>query len=287
MIPTREEVRIDGRAYDVNVRAVSTSVPDVSMVMASHDALALTCAAVESIRAFAVGSYDLWVVDNASRDGTPDWLLAQPGVNAILNRTPAWADGSAWMQRMRIRRRRVGGSYSNAIALELAARYVRGRYMFVMQNDVLVLDRVWLPYVLGKISEQVRGVAMSVDHGRVNAMHSSGFLFDVALVRRLGLSFLPRLPELDCADAVTVALRRAGYSYHVCANTFNRPETEAWIPADHPLRAMHCDRVFDDDRHIIYAHLGRGTLKAAGAYTKPGRVSVDEWLAFAATLPRP
>lgn len=280
----RERVAIDGRTYALDVRAAAGPDPDVSILMTSHDALALTRAAVESIRSKAVGSYELWVVDNASSDGTPEWLLAQEGVGVVLNRTPAWTDAWAWVARLGVPRRRIGASYSNAIALELGARYARGRYAFMMQNDVLVLDRGWLPHMMSKITEQVRGVAMSVDRARVNAMHSSGALFDLELVRRLGLSFLPRLPELDCADAVTVALRRAGYGYHVCANTFNRPETEEWIPADHPLRAMRCDRVFDDERRLIYAHLGRGTIKAAGAYAKAGRVGVAEWLALAGRL---
>ena len=277
--------RIDGRDFCVEVREVPvTSQPEFSLVMSSHDGLRLTRAAVESIRAFARGSYELWVIDNASSDGTPDYLMAQPDLNVVLNRTPAWIDRAQWLENLRIPRRRSGASYSNAIALELGASVARGRWMFVLQNDVLVLDPSWLRFVRSKLDEQVRGVAMSVDHSRVNAMHSSGFCFDLPLVKRLGLSFLPSLPAIDCADRITLALRRAGYSYYVCANTFNRPETESWIPLEHPLRQLRCDRVFDDEHRLVWAHLGRGTLKVAGTYTKSGRASADEWIAAATDL---
>lgn len=280
--------RVDGRDFRVQVRALPAGAqPDFSLVMPSHDALPLTRAAIESIRAFARGSYELWVVDNASSDGTPEYLLAQPDLNVVLNRTPAWIERGQWLGRLGIPRRRSGGSYSNAIALELGARVARGRWMFALQNDVLALDAAWLPFVRSKLDEQIRGVAMSVDQTRVHAMHSSGFCFDLELVKKLGLSFLPSLPQYDCADAVTLALRRAGYATYVCANTFNRSETEAWIPDGHPLKRLRCDRVFDGERRLIWAHLGRGTLKVAGSYAKSGRTSADEWLAAARTmLPR-
>ena len=280
--------RIDGRDYVVEVRELrAPSRPDFSLVMSSHDGLSLTQAAIESIRAFARGSYELWVVDNASVDGTQEYLMAQADLNVVLNRTPAWTDRAQWLARMGVRRRRSGASYSNAIALELGARVARGRWMFVLQNDILVLDPAWLPFVRSRLSEQVRGVAMSIDHVRVNAMHSSGFCFDLELLKRLGLSFLPALPTADCADRITIALRRAGYSYYVCANTFNRPETEMWIAADHPFRHLPCDRVFDEERRLMWAHLGRGTLKIAGTYLKTGKTSAQEWLRAAGSLVTP
>lgn len=276
------EQEIDGRVYRTDVyRRDRAARPLVSLVMASHDGLALTQVAVDSIRAFCGSEQELWVVDNASTDGTAAYLAAQDDVNVILNHTPAWVDDKALLRRV-LRRpgRRGTASYSNAIALELAARHATGRWMFVMHNDVLVLSRAWLPHLLSKVGEQVRGVAMSVDRTRVHAMHNSGFLVDLDLFRELGLTFLPGLPTCDVGDAVTVGLRRAGFGYHVCANTFNRPETVERIPEDDPLRAMYCDRAFDDEWRVIFAHLGRGTQKLAGTYRQPGKTYPEEWIAF-------
>ncbi len=278
---SRHIERIGGRGYDVEVYRRTTGSPDVSLIMASHNAKELTRVAIESVRSFARGDYELWVVDNASTDGTAEHLLAQLDVNVVLNRTPAWRDRLSWLGRFGMRRRRSGASYSNAIALELGACYARGRYLFVMHNDVLVCDENWLPFVLSKANDQVRGVAMSADPSRVHAMHQSGFLVDLALFRELEMTFLPALPAYDVGDAVTLSLRRHGFAYYVCANTFNRPETVAWIPESHPLRSLYCDRVFDDDGRVIFAHLGRGTAKTAGTYQQVGKTYPRDWIAFA------
>lgn len=57
-----------------------------SIVILTHNQLSLTQACIESIRAFTPPSpYELIVVDNASTDGTVDWLKQQPDVRLIAN----------------------------------------------------------------------------------------------------------------------------------------------------------------------------------------------------------
>jgi hypothetical protein len=276
------DVGIDGRTYRTSVMRASRAGPaETALVIASHNARELTRVALESIRAYAVGDHEIWVVDNASDDGTVDLLTRQEDVNVILNRTPAWTSRSP-LRRWKLRR--GNASYSNAIALELAARHVRSRYMFVMHNDVLVCDPNWLPFTLSRIDDQVRGVAMSTDRTRVHAMHASGFLFDFSLFGPLRMSFLPDLPAYDVGDGITLALRRAGFATYSCANTFDRPETIERIPPSDPLRAMYCDRAFDDRGHVIFAHLGRGTVKTAGEYTRSGKTYPPEWVRYAETV---
>ena len=281
-----QDVAIAGRTYRTEVMRASRATPaETALVLASHNARELTRVAVESIRAFAEGDHEVWVVDNASDDGTPGWLAAQDDVNVILNRTPAWTSRSP-LERWHLRR--GNASFSNGIALELAVRHLRGRYMFVMHNDVLVCHRNWLPFTLSRLDDQVRGVGMSTDPTRVHAMHASGFLFDLSLFGPLRMSFLPDLPAYDVGDGVTLALRRAGYATYSCANTFNRPETVERIPAADPLRTMYCDRAFDDRGNVIFAHLGRGTVKTAGEYAQAGKTYPPEWIRYADTvlLPR-
>lgn len=276
------DVSIDGRTYRTEVLRTTRAGPaETALVLASHDARELTRVALESIRTYAVGDHEIWVVDNASTDGTVDYLIEQEDVNVILNRTPAWTSRSP-LRRWRLRR--GNASYSNAVALELAVRHVRSRYMFVLHNDILVCDTNWLPFTLSRIDSQVRGVAMSTDRTRVHAMHASGFLFDLSLFEPLQMSFLPDLPRYDVGDGITLALRKAGYATYVCANTFNRPETIERIPASDPLRDMYCDRAFDDRGRVIYAHLGRGTVKTAGEYTQVGKTYPPEWVHYAESV---
>lgn len=284
-------IEIDGLGYRLEIhrrRSSSARAPQVSIVMVSYNAAELTRVAIESVRANVVGDYELWVVDNASSDDSPAYLAAQRDVNVILNRTLPRQRPLLGTRRFGLPRRGGQGSYANGIAVELGVRYVSGRYMVVLHNDILISDPNWLPLMLSKVGEQVRAVGMMADPKRIHAMVLNGFLFDLSLFRELNMTFLPQLPKYDGGDLVTEAIRRRGLSYYVCANTFNRPETVNWIRDDDPFKRFQCDRVFDDNRRIIFAHLGRGTMKVAGLYTKPGKTSHLQWVEFAErfVLPR-
>jgi hypothetical protein len=165
------------------------------------------------------------------------------------------------------------------LALEIAAHFVETDYVFVMHNDVLVLPG-WLEFLCSKLNERVRGVAVSCDPARMHAMHQSGFLFDFTLFHSLRMSFLPKVPDYDAGDLVTLRLREAGYKCVICRNTFNDPEAVESIPAP-VLKAMYCDRIFDDEGRVIYLHLGRGTPKSTGTYQQPGKTGVEQWLRYA------
>ena len=284
-----ERVVIQGKAYGVEVLRRTRQGPHaVSIVQTSHNALALTRAAIESIRRWTTVPYELWVVDNFSDRPVVEYLKAQPDLNLILNTTPVggWTlrrwHGLPMLYPPRPdtwSRIPGGGALCNGIALEIASRFIQTRYCFVMHNDILVRPR-WLEFLLSKLNDRVRGAAVSHDPGRVFAMHQSGFLFDFSLFRPLKMSFLPKVPAYDPGDLVTVRLREAGYAYYICRNTFNDPETVACI-TDEALRTMYSVRSFSDEDEVIYLHLGRGTPKTAGTYAREGKTGLSEWLRFA------
>lgn len=282
----RERVVIEGRAYEVDVRRVSArKAADVSVAIVSYNGRELTRLAIDSVSRWAGDRCEIWVVDNASTDGSAEDLLARDDCSVVLNRTPTGLHDLSLLRRLLLRPGSRGtGSYSNGIGLELAARYASSRWLFVMHNDCMVTHPGWLSFLLSKVGEQTRGVAMAVDPIRVNAMHCSGYLCDLQLVRDVGLSFLPHLPLYDVGDGITIGIRRLGLDYYVCANTFNRPDTVEWIASDHPLRDVYCSRTFDDERNVIFAHLGRGTAKAAGQYSRPGKTDAPTWLAVGRRL---
>ena len=110
-------------------------------------------------------------------------------------------------------------------------------------------------------------------------MHVLGCLVDFQLFRQLNLDFLPRLPQYDVGDRVTVALREAGYGVFACRNTLWDAELVHAIPPSSPLRLLNVDRSIDDEGHVIFLHLGRGIRKSfgeSGAGTTP-----EEWVNFA------
>ena len=278
----RHKVSIDGRIYKVDIVRRSGSRPDgVSIVQPCHNGRALTEASIECIRTFTTTPYELWVVDNASTDDTVAYLLDQPDINLILNRTAPWQSRRFWQKAIPWWQQTGGGSYANAIALELGAHFVQTRYMFVMHNDALPCKSSWLEYLLSRMTDRVRGVGVRRDETRVHAMHQSGFLFDFSLFRPLRMSFLPNLPDWDVGDLITVRLQEAGYQCFFCANTFNNPDLLA-MPniAENWLRDVHCDKAIDDDGEVFYLHLGRGTLQVAGSGDVVRQTTVEQWLAM-------
>lgn len=57
-----------------------------SIVIATYNKLEYTQQCIESIRSYtAAGTYEIIVVDNASTDGSVDWLRAQPDIRLIAN----------------------------------------------------------------------------------------------------------------------------------------------------------------------------------------------------------
>jgi hypothetical protein len=177
------------------------------------------------------------------------------------------------------------GSFANAIGLELGAWAIdpATELVFVMHNDVMALRDNWLTYLQSKLSDHVRAAAVRQDkHGdRIGALHVSGLLFDFTLFHSLGMTFMPSLPRMDVGDGISAALREHGYGEFLCRNTFNEAALIDWVPEDDPLRHLHADKAFDDDRNVIFAHIGRGTPKSAGTYNKPGKTYPNEWVAYA------
>lgn len=286
----RKKVMVDGKLYQIEVLRRTPQNPDaVAIVQPSHNALELTKASIDSIRRWTSVPYELWIVDNFSDSPVVDYLKNQLDVNLILNRTPI----GGWTKRRlgplsvpwpptRNTWSRIygGGAICNGVALELASRFVKTQRMFVMHNDVLVW-KGWMEYLLSKMNDQVRGVAVSHDPSRTHAMHQSGFLFDFTLFSSLNMTFLPNLPDYDPGDMVTVRLHEAGFETFICKNTRNHPESVGRVK-ESSLRAMYCDRVFDDSGDVIYLHLGRGTPKVNGTYQQEGRTTSQQWLKFAA-----
>jgi len=287
---------ISGQTFEVEVLRRHYEQPSaVRLLMVCYHptpiAAEVTRVGIESILRYTPTPFELWVVDNASLSRYSEWLRSLEAVNVVFNRTPPVPPRrQGWRARLGLRAPRAdqqmgAGSYANAIGLELGVWAIdpSSHYLCVMHNDVLVLRENWLSYLQAKLSQHVRAAAMLRDRhsGRIGALHVSGLLFDFALFRQLGMSFMPDLPRLDVGDKISAMLRTAGYGEFVCQNTYNNPELVDWIAKDNPLHRLHTDRAFDDDRRVIFAHLGRGTPKSAGHYRQPGKTYPEQWIAFA------
>lgn len=109
----------------------------VSIVMLSWNALEYTKMALESIRQYTAGEYEIVIVDNGSQADTVAWLRAQPDIRVIFN--PA--------------NRGYAGGNNQAIAA------CRGEYIVLLNNDVIVTEG-WLDGLLDAF-DRIPGLGIS------------------------------------------------------------------------------------------------------------------------------
>ena len=263
--------------YDVLIKAKAGDADAVHIVQPCHNSRELTDLSVRCIKKYTDIPYVLWLVDNCSNREARDFISGLEGVNVIFNRTKIGSFLRPWYKIQ------YGGSLANAVALELAARTIDGKYMFVMHNDCVPCKKGWLAYLKSKLNDEVKIAGIRQDRGRVRAMHQSGFILDFELYGKLGLTFMHNMPTYDVGDQITSGLLAGGYKYFVCKNTYNNPETTEWLDRETCpsfLREYVFDKCFDDDGEPIYLHVGRGTLANREALIKEKRLSREDWVSL-------
>lgn len=279
---TQTALMVDGKPYALQIRrafsgAAPPSVPRLVVVAYQPNAparrLLETC--LTAIQWFTHEPHELWVVDNHSPEAHSAWLHDWPNLNVIFNHTepvPPGADSSSTQE--------AHGSYANGLALELAAQVIdpASQCLMTLHMDTAPCHPSWLAFLRGQLNDRVRAAGVRLDRVRVpeGVLHVLGYLVDFQVFRRLGLSFMPALPDLDVGDRVTLALRAAGYEVFACANTLWQPELAALIPSDSPVYDQPVDRSFDQAGQVIFLHLGRGLAQAAGRAGQR-RVTLEDW----------
>ncbi|MBA7489536.1 hypothetical protein ES702_00070 [subsurface metagenome] len=264
--------------YDVLIRNGDEGYDAVHIVQPCHNIIELTDLSVKCIKKYTEHSYVVWLVDNFSNRKTRNFISQLKDVNIIFNHTKIGTFFRPWHKIP------YGGSLANAIALELAAKVVNCKYMFVMHNDCVPCKKGWLSYLKSKLNDEVKIAGARQDPTRVKALHQSGFIFVFELYKKLNLSFMHNMPIYDVGDQITLGLLKNGYKYFVCKNTFNNPETIELLNSEevYPdfLRKYVFDKCFNDDGELIYLHLGRGTLKHRDDFLKEKRLPTKDWIYF-------
>ncbi len=115
---------------------MSAAADDISVVLVVHNRLELTRACIESMRDTTL-SFELCVLDNASTDGTRDYLES----DAVP---------------VPVRYQRNDDNVGLIRALNQAARIAHGRYLCYLHNDTEMLDRRWLERLRGAVADGER-----------------------------------------------------------------------------------------------------------------------------------
>ena len=75
----------DDVRFQNNLRWLEEKVPEVSVIILCRNQLGYTQKCLESLRSHTHIHYEVIVVDNASNDGTENWLTGQPNLKVIRN----------------------------------------------------------------------------------------------------------------------------------------------------------------------------------------------------------
>lgn len=102
----------------------------VSIIILSHNTLKVTADCIKSVLAKTVHPFELFVVDNGSQDGSVPWLKAESYLTLIANKK----------------------NLSFSKANNMAIRRARGKYVCLLNSDIIVRTRGWLGHMV-KIAE--------------------------------------------------------------------------------------------------------------------------------------
>jgi glycosyltransferase involved in cell wall biosynthesis len=172
---------------------VSEAVPTYSVLMVVHNAFEMTrLSTLETLRHISGQDARLVVVDNASNDGTEQWLklLAQRGdIDLIRSET----------------------NLGHGPALELARRQTRSPYLVALDSDAFPLADDWLTQLRARLNDTVK--VAGILHHR-DYVHPSCLLIARETLDELKLSFLnekDQPSQFDVAERISHEVKRRGF----------------------------------------------------------------------------
>ncbi len=269
----KEKVELDDCTYTTLKRQSAIESADVPrLVIVSYlpeqKTIKVLQLCIATIKKFTDTAYELWVVDNKSPLQNLEWLVDEPNVNLIFNRSEP---------------KEKNGSYGNAIGLELASNSISQdtQYFMTLHQDCAPCKKGWLSYLMSKFDDKTRAVGVREDTFRIKEgiLHVLGYMIDYQIFRKNQLSFFPELPSFDVGDKAIHQLGVQGYKYWAAPNTLWNPELVAKIVNGDLFKDLPVDRSLNDDNEVFFLHLGRGVLKSQGDYEDASK-SLAVWANF-------
>lgn len=169
-----------------------------------------------------------------------------------------------------------GASKANGKNLEFGKRFVDTEWTFVCHNDVAVTSNKFFKMFMN-LSSEYEMISMCKDNIRIGACHISGLFVKTDILKKVDC--MPRLPELDVGDGLTLYFRENNLKYVNLPNTQNDKSVFPTLTGVWKELGENCgiDRCAIDGE-VIFTHLGRGTPKSLNSYTKQGKISYQGWI---------
>lgn len=181
------------RANDVNKKLEENISTTFTIIMVTHNALPMVqLATMRTLR--YISNYDarLLIVDNASTDGTAEWL-------AIL------------AERGDIKLIRNAKNIGHGPGIELARHSTCSPYLITLDSDAFPICEDWLNQLKARLVDSVK--VTGILHHR-NYIHPSCLLIAQETLQDFKLSFLnekDQPSQLDVAERISVEIMRQGY----------------------------------------------------------------------------
>lgn len=181
-----------------------------------------------------------------------------------------WVTGSA-------KKNGIVGSEANASALKEGVELSEANWVFVMHNDVFVVDPYFFHSLKIKMEEGYSAIGVCRDSIRISALHVSGILLEKRIAKEINWNPVYDIDGkqiMDVGDDVTKYCRDNGINHYCFNNSYNDSSLAKKAPK--PFCDFVCDKCFNDGK-LIFVHLGRGTSRVNGNYKKADRIDLEQW----------
>ena len=171
-------------------------------------------------------------------------------------------------------------SHGHGMAFDIGKESCKEDYTFVCHSDTCVTSQKFFLDFFNKADEgfDLVGVCYDAHPDRIQAVHCSGYLVRTEILK--STTMLPDLPKYDTTDFVTKYCRDNNIKIHTFENTYNNPDITYEI--NEPFRSWgpKCgvDRCVNENKEVIFMHLGRGTSKQQNVYNTPGKMNHTQWV---------
>jgi GT2 family glycosyltransferase len=161
--------------------------PVASVIVLGYNGKSLLGRCLESVldQSFPADQYEVIYADNASRDGSADWVAAHFSVQVLrFERNLGFAEGN-----------------------NRAAERARGRYLLFLNQDTVV-HRRWLEEMVRALSSPLPG-SEGVAPGRIMAAHAAGCPLQAGYMEReapVGRGFISEVSRFGAVEPVEIDL---------------------------------------------------------------------------------